>query len=400
MRILLLNYEFPPVGAGAANASAQIARHLARRGVDVAVLTSHYRGLQRREDRDGYRIYRVPTLRQRPDRCTVPEMGAFVLSALLPALRLASSFRPDLMHVFFGMPTGPVGLLVNRLKGTPYLLSLRGGDVPGFLEKELGLVHRLTLPLTRQIWARAAALVVNSEGLRQLAARTAPDRAIEVAPNGVDLETFRPRENPKPQDARVRVLFVGRLVKQKWVSGLLEGLAGLDPTVLSRTEVEIVGGGPEEGPLRSLTSNLGLEKVVRFAGWVPRASIAQHYRDADVFVFPSFEEGMPNVVLEAMGCGVPIVATDVRGNREVVRDGVNGLLTPPGDVEALRQALHRVISDADLRQYLGAGSRALAEDYDWSRTADRYLAISQRIVTSRLSHGEGQFQAWASTRGG
>src|SRR5947209_11311655 len=157
MRILLLNYEFPPVGGGAATASAQIAGHLARRGVEVAVLTSHFKGLARKERRDGYTIYRVNARRRRLDYCSFPEMGAFAAGAALPALRLAASFRPDVMHVYFGMPTGPVGLLVNRLKGVPYLLSLRGDDVPGRQAGVLALAHRLAGPITRRVWSRAGA---------------------------------------------------------------------------------------------------------------------------------------------------------------------------------------------------------------------------------------------------
>src|SRR3954468_20729535 len=108
MRILLLNYEFPPIGGGAATASAQIAAHLAKRGVEVVVLTSHFKGLAHKERRDGYTIYRVNAMRRHIDRCSVPEMGGYVLGSVVPALRIASRFRPDLMHIFFGVPTGPV----------------------------------------------------------------------------------------------------------------------------------------------------------------------------------------------------------------------------------------------------------------------------------------------------
>ena len=119
VRILLLNYEFPPLGGGAATASAQIARHLAGRGVEVAVLTSHFQGLDDVEQRDGYTIYRVPAMRSKIDRCSVPEMGAYVAGAVCLLCGWQRHFRPDLMHVFFGMPTGPVGLMLHKLKGIP-----------------------------------------------------------------------------------------------------------------------------------------------------------------------------------------------------------------------------------------------------------------------------------------
>src|SRR5436309_1499114 len=101
LRILLMNYEFPPLGGGGATASAQIARHLVRRGSKVVVLSAHFRGLPRREEKDGYRIHRVRAMRRNVDRCSMPEMGAFIAGAAIPALRLAMQFKPDIMHVFF-----------------------------------------------------------------------------------------------------------------------------------------------------------------------------------------------------------------------------------------------------------------------------------------------------------
>ena len=391
MRILLLNYEFPPVGGGAATASAQIARHLARRGVQVVVLTSHFRGLPRREPRDGYLVYRVPAGRRHIDRCSVPEMGAYMLGAAGPALRLARVFRPDLMHVFFGMPTGPVGLLVNQVLGVPYLLSLRGGDVPGFMADELARMHQLTMPLTRRIWARAGALVANSPRLHQLALSVVPERTVELVPNGVDLEMFRPAA-PRPEGASVRLLFVGRLVRQKGLVYLLQSLAQLDPAIRGQVELELVGSGPDEESLRTLAGELGIAAQVHFAGWVAREAIVAHYQQADVFVLPSLDEGMPNVVLEAIACARPIVATDLPGNRELVRGGENGFLVPRADSAALTAALDGLITDAALRRRMGAASRALAECYSWANVAGRYLALSEEIVAVRRPRSEASKQ--------
>lgn len=383
MRVLLLNYEFPPLGGGAATASAQIAMHMARSGAEVVVLTSSFKGLPRKERKDGYTIYRVPAMRRTIDRCTPPEMGAYVAGAILPALRLASSFRPDLMHVFFGVPTGAVGLAVNKFKGVPYLLSLRGGDVPGFMGKELEKLHRVTMPLTRQVWGRASVVVANSKGLRDLAQRTVPGRKIEIVPNGIDLASFRPHEESAGRnDGRVRLLFVGRLANQKGLGYLLQAIAQLSEEDRRVVELELVGSGPEDETLRSMARELGIRENVRFAGWVPRSEIVKHYQAADAFVFPSLDEGLPNVVLEAMACGKPIVATDITGNRELVQTGVNGLLVPPADPEALATALDSIMESPDMRVRMGRKSRELVGRYSWEHTASRYMELSERIVRS------------------
>lgn len=386
MRILLLNYEFPPLGGGAATASAEIAKHLARRGVEVAVLTSHFKGLPRKEERDGYTIYRVPAMRRKMDRCSVPQMGAYIAGAALPALRLASSFKPDLMHVFFGMPTGPVGLLVNRLKGVPYLLSLRGDDVPGRQEGSLAFAHRMMRPLTRRVWSGASKLVVNGEGLHERAKATLPGAVIDLVPNGIDLDLFHPGDKVATGQAdrsTVRLLFVGRLHSQKGLSHLLQALAHLGSTAQQRLQLDLVGSGPAEEELRALAGRLGLTRRVRFHNWAPRSEIACFYQEADLFVFPSYEEGMPNVVLEAMACGLPVIASDIPGVRGLVHDRVNGLLVPPADSLALARALNVLIADDALRHYMGHKSSELAPNYDWAAVADSYLALSHEIIRSR-----------------
>lgn len=379
MRILALNYEFPPLGGGAGNATAHICRELVRLGCDVVVLTSAYKDLPRKELVDGYTVQRVPVLRRRVDQCSPLEMATFVVSAMAPAVQLARQFKPDILHVYFGVPTGPVGLLVKRMTGIPYLLSLRGGDVPGFLSQSLGNLHRLIAPLNHRVWDNASVIVANSAGLRELAQQSLSRGAVQMVPNGVDLETYAPPALAR-SDGVFRILFVGRLVEQKGARYILEVL----PQVMAQTgagiEVAVVGSGPEEPALREQARRLGLTDSIRFRGWVARKDMPEQYRSADVFVFPSFEEGMPNVVLEAMASGLPVVTTDIYGNRELVSDGDNGVLVPPGDAESLCQALVRLAKDLDLRQRMGRRSRERARAFGWEQTARAYLELSQSVL--------------------
>ena len=381
MRILALNYEFPPLGGGAGNATHNICRELGALGHDVAVLTSHFRGLARRERVDGIEVHRVPVLRRRLERCTPLEMASFVLAAALPAVALARRMRPDVLHVYFGVPTGPLGLLVHLVTGIPYVLSLRGGDVPGFLGPELAWVHRLTAPLNRVVWGRAGAVVANSEGLGALAQRSLTGGTVQVIPNGVDTERFFPDQLP-PDPAVFRMLFAGRLVEQKGVRYIIEALPRLAD--LGRNiELEVVGSGPSEADLRRLAHELGVAGQVRFAGWLDRDDLAARYRASDVFVLPSFEEGMPNVVLEAMASGLPVVTTDIYGNRELVQDGVEGLLVPAGSTEAVGTALERLAADPGLARAMGQRARGKAEAFSWRKVAAAYLALSQSALAGR-----------------
>lgn len=378
MRVLALNYEFPPLGGGAGNATAHICWELVRLGCTVEVLTTRYGETPAREERDGYVVHRVRALRRRTDRSSPVEMASFTAAAALPAVALARRFRPDILHVYFGMPTGPLGRLVKLVTGTPYLLSLRGGDVPGFLPGLLGKFHRALAPLNRWVWNGASAIVANSEGLRDLAEKQM-GLPVALAPNGVDLETYAPRRGTSTHPT-LNVLFAGRLVEeQKGVRFLLRALAELGVPA----DLEVVGAGPDERQLRDLAADLGLNGQVRFPGWVPREQMPGRYAAADVFVFPSFEEGMPNVVLEAMASGLPIIATDIYAHRGLVEDGRNGFLVPVGDAQAIREALVKLTQDPGLREMMGRASRAKAEEYSWERTARTYLELSHKAIEAR-----------------
>lgn len=381
MRILVLNYEFPPLGGGAGNATACLAREWAARGHEVEVLTGGFRGVPRVEQRDGFTVRRICSPRARQGQCSVPEMFSFMLLSCLPAVWRGLAFRPQVVVPFFGIPSGPAALLWNLFSGAPYVVSLRGGDVPGFDEKHMGAMHRMTGPVTALLWRRAAAVVANSAGLRATAERFAPDLPILEIRNGVDTVRFSPGANDVRRDAPPHLLFVGRLARQKGVDVLLDALARLREQSWRLT---IVGDGPERVPLGEQAARLGLAERVHFHGWAQREELPGLYRSADAFVFPSHDEGMPNVVLEAMASGLAIVATRVPGNDELVQG--NGTLVPPGDAEAFASALTPLLGDAARRAEMARASRALAlERYAWSTPARAYEELFEKVIA-----GEGR----------
>ncbi len=378
LRLLLLNYEYPPLGGGAGNATANMARELAGLGHDVRVVTAAFRGLPRLEKADGFEVRRIPAVRRHADHCSPLEMLSFMASAGAYLPVMAGAWRPDACLAFFGIPCGPAAWLLKRLRGTPYVVSLRGGDVPGFQPYDLAGYHRLTAPLIRFLWRGAAAVVANSRGLADLAAASAGGVPIRMIPNGVDAARFAPagelsREGP------VRLVFVGRLVRQKGLDVLLEALARLPAEACF--EVEIVGDGPLRAELASLAGRLGLAAKVRFSGWVSRADMPETLRRADAFVFPSRDEGMPNAVLEAMASGLAVAATRIAGNEELVEDGRTGFLVPPDDPAALSAVVARLVADRNLCWRLGrAGRDKAVGEYSWRVVAEAYAALCREAV--------------------
>lgn len=370
--ILCINHEYPPVGGGAATATLQVAHALARAGNQVTVLTSRYGDEPVHSLDNGVHVWRIWALRARADKSNPLEMLSFMLSSCGWALRWGRGAGVTASIAFFGLPAGPAAWLVRLLGGAPYVVSLRGGDVPGFLPDLLGRWHRRTGWLIRWLWKRARAVVANSEGLARLARRDGQD--VLVIPNGVDSAFFVPRRDedlPRPSPC-THLLHVGRLNKQKSLEILLEAL----PRLRGDWRLSLVGDGPEAAPLREKVRALGLAERVAFLGWQERSRMPRIYQEADIFVFPSVEEGMPNAMLEAMSCGLPVLACAVCGCEELVEHEHTGLLVPPRDVDALAAALQRLCAAPDERHRMGrAGREAVCRRFSWEATARAYARI-------------------------
>lgn len=382
MRVLLLNYEFPPIGGGAGIATHALARGLAAQGVAVDVVTAGSRDESEAELLwDGASVSEglLTVHRVRSRRAGIHQAGtrgAFTyLASALPVVRhLLDRERYDVVHLAFSLPTGAM-LPFLDLQGAPVVVSLRGSDVPGYdpTQRSLDQAHRMLRPLTRWIWRRADRVVVASDSLGRLARRTLPALRYVVIPNGVDLARFRPRLRAARPHDRLRCLAVARLVERKGLADLLRAIALLER---GRVELEIVGAGPEEGALRALTRTLGLGDLVRFTGALDRAAVAQRYRDADLFTLACTDTAFGTAFAEAMASGLPIVGSAAGGLPELVRHGRNGLLVPPGDPESLAAAIGRLADSPRERQEMGRRNRAEAEErLSWDLIVMSHLAL-------------------------
>ncbi|MBX3047352.1 MAG: glycosyltransferase family 4 protein [Anaerolineales bacterium] len=368
--ILIVNSEYPPIGGGAGNASAQLARYLAQLGRRVTVLTSRFADLPHDEQHDGVRVVRLPALRSRQDRSDTLEQISFLLSAALLGLPWVLRLRPQAVIAFFGAPSGVAVWFWSLFLSLPYIVSLRGGDVPGFRPYDFARQHRLLAPLLRLVWRRARAVVANSQGLRSLGTAFEAKVPIAVIPNGVDLDRFHV---PERTWGPARLLFVGRVVYQKGLDVLFEALGGLATHEWTLT---IVGDGPRHAELLAQAARLGIAERITFAGWKSGAELAAAYAEANLFAYASRHEGMPNALLEAMASGLPAVATRIAGNEELVAEGETGLLVPSEDPAALRAALATLIADPALRQRYGSEARSRVQArYSWQTVASQYATL-------------------------
>jgi glycosyltransferase involved in cell wall biosynthesis len=382
MRVLLLNYEYPPLGGGAGVATQALARGLASRGVMVDVVTAGPRDECSSEVLwDGHAaeegllsVYRVKSRRNGIHEAGMGGALNYLRTALPLVRARMRDEHYDIVHLFFSLPTGAMLPFLN-LSRTPVIVSLRGSDVPGYdpYPRGLGRAHQVLRPVTRWIWRRADRVVAVCESLGRLALRTDPGLRYSVIPNGVDLSRFRPSTRGRSRrPGKVRCLAVARLVERKGISDLIQAIALLER---GRYQLEIVGTGPDEQCLKDLAQLLGVAGEVTFAGSVDRAAIPGRYRDADIFTLASREEAFGNVFAEALASGLPVVGSTVGGIPELVEHGKNGFLVPPREPIALAAAIRLLADHPELRARIGRWNRAQAEaKLSWARDTTRYLS--------------------------
>ncbi len=380
MRVLLLNYEFPPVGGGASTASFQLARSLVSSGHEVHVVTSRMSGSPAYEVVAGISVWRVFSWRNDVQDCGLSGAASYVLSASRRISQLLRLYRYDVVHYFFGLPTGALALTLPRLRRLPSVLSLRGSDVPGYDRSSgmLPVLHQLLHPVSRHIWSSADRIIANSAGLRGLAESFYPDREIQLIPNAVSTELFHPLvQRTHAGGHPLRVLCVARLIARKGVEDLLQAVAKLPE---EKIELVLQGSGRDAELLEARASELGITDRVRFAGFRPQSQLASVYSQADIFVLPSHSESCSMALLEAMASGLPVIATRVGGTPELVADGDGGILVPQRDPGALAKALAQMCGQPEMRWRMGRFNRRRTEDCSWKKVSNAYLDEYRRAI--------------------
>ena len=280
MRILVLNHEFPPIGGGGGRAAEDICRGLTKWGHEIKVLTAHIRGLPRAEERDGYYIIRLPSLRTQPYKASFLSMVAYILAGLWTGRRLIRSFKPEVIHAHFAVPAGALAWALSRITGIPYVLTVHLGDVPGGVPEKTSGWFRWVYPFTRRVWRDANRIVAVSEFTRQLALQKYKEQ-IQVIPNGVDLSTLKPSlvhlNNPP------RIVFAGRFMAQKNPLQLVRTLKELKKL---NWQCVMIGDGPLMQDVRRAVVESGLEDRFQFTGWIDPQDVLNWFDRSDILFMP------------------------------------------------------------------------------------------------------------------
>ncbi|MBI1798831.1 MAG: glycosyltransferase family 4 protein [Candidatus Eisenbacteria bacterium] len=364
LHIAILIGRFPPGALGGAEHQAECwARRLSDRHRVTVVTRREPPAPPGTERRDGFTVMRLP-LSGVPLWRAVRDLSAITraVTALKP--------RPDVVLCFQTFISGYAGVRLKRRLGIPAVVWIRG---EGEYRLEDSRWARWVGP---RVWREADGVLVQSEEnraalLREMerfapGTRRTVEAHLEVVPNGLDL----PRADTLARRGSC-VLAVGRLIRDKGMDTVIDASAGLAFPLV------VAGTGPERARLEALARARGVP--ARFEGFVERERLATLYRESAFVVLAARKgEGLPNVLLEAMAFGRPVIATPVAGVRDLVRHEENGLLIPPDDPAALKAAFQRLIRDPELADRLAAGGRRTALEYAWEQVRPRLEAALER----------------------
>lgn len=302
---------------------------------------------------------------------------AYTLEAAMVAREMQSQ-GTDHLHVHFASAGASVALIAKQAFGIRLSMTVHGPD-------EFDEVAGQALP--QKIAAADAIVCISDFARAQLMRLSEPAHwaKISVVRLGVDLGQHTPAQEAAAAST-LNVVCVGRLTPAKGQRVLLQSFAALPADLAPK--LTLVGAGPDEAALKALARELGISQRVTFTGPQTEAQVLAHMRAADLFCLPSFAEGIPVVLMEAMACGLPCLSTTACGIPELITHGEHGLLVRPGDVQGLAQAMASLLRDAPLRQRMGRAGRAQVQSsYDLDRNVLALAGALQQVPTARPAIG-------------
>lgn len=351
MNIGIVESGLPPYSIGGAETQAwELSKRLARNH-NVIIFTKHFTGLLTEEVVDHVRIIRTRVL-------SFPLSFVSHVANSVQAIRRVSE-ELDVLLCFRATPGGIIGAIVKRLTGLRFCTSIRGGD--WYFVK----IHRIGRWLLRWVFSKSDKVIVQAEQIAGEVMEQFSSISPVIVPNGITMDS-------RMANGRA-VLFVGNLIKRKGIDVLAEAMRELPNTTLV-----IVGNGPE----RKILERKFMGYDVRFLGQVHPERVRDiMVKEGMILVLPAVSgEGFPNVIMEAMTVGLPVVASDIAGISNLLGEGNYGKLVPARDPIALANALRVLRGDEYERRRLGKLAKRAVEQYSWERVVIQYEHVLQSVL--------------------
>lgn len=361
MKISIIVHHFPPKWlAGTEIATYNLAKFLSKRGYSIEVITSYDEGYNFSNINNGFIIHRIKWSKIRI-------IG--IIQFWLKILTKIRATNPDIILAqSFGM--GMPALLCRFFLKKPFIVWGRGEDI-----NNPDLFYKITIPIILQASHSILALTTNM----QKKIKPITQKKTYIIPNGIDLREFNNSYiNYNHRKNKKTILYIGRLHPIKGVEYLIIAMKKIHfqfPDI----RLNIVGDGIEKVKLKNMVGELELEDCVHFVGKVSHTDILHYLRNADVFVLPSISEGFPNVLLEAMACGLPIVATHVGGIPDIVHDQVHGFLVEPKNAEKIAEKISIILNDESLSDTFSSNNLRDVVKYDYENVIEELAKVIDNI---------------------
>lgn len=379
MKILIVIYEYPPLGGGGSIEARDLAEELAKEN-EVTVLTTGFHNLPRKETRNGVNIYRVPVFgRMDLPTATTRSLVTFFPSALIFGLFLLPKLKPNVINAHFVVPSGLPAAILSKLFGIPFVLTLIGGDI---FDPSKGISphkHAVLRWVIRNVMKCANRITAISHDTKERAIRyyKAPE-GIEVIPLGLvspgKQEYCGSEKLPKKT---IDLVTVGRLVSRKGYFDLLRAFAEIEN---KNTTLNIIGDGPLLPELNVEIKKLSISERVKMLGRVSDDDKYKTLCQSDIYVSTSHHEGFGICFLEAMYAGLPIVSTNIGGQTDFLMPGVNAILVGVRDLEKIKSAINLLIKDEQMRKRMGEKNKKDVENFLIENTTKRYQLIFNDLV--------------------
>ena len=376
MQIGILSPTFPPMPGGVASTVYYLAKNLVKKNHKVTVFKRGSSKKPRIHTTEGIKVVSIPFLPCYP-------FHVYIHGIFFKKYFKYFEKELDLLHVHIPLPP-------KIQTNIPTVTTVHG--FPELRTRSINATNPTSIAeflFSSFVYDVEHQILQNVDRITTVSKKTSKELQwyyhysesnITVIVNGVDIDFFSPKDR---KNTDINILYAGRLDYKKGLIELIKSAKDITKH-FPNTNYLIAGTGPLINDLLRLVKNEGLHSRFKFFGHVNQKTLRNLYRESNVFILPSYYEGFPNVLLEAMSCGLQIIATDVGGIPEIIKHQKNGLLIPPKNSTAITNALTEILTDESLRLEISKNARYDAEKkYSWDHISNKYLKLYSSLLETK-----------------